>query len=223
MKRWIMGVVVGAALLIGGALGIAIGVRLNPELADRYILNLGDVGTWFGALITAATAGIAIWISVRAESRAIQAEQAEREDVELKQRVWPGLIMFEIVNMGRLPAFVQGVLIVHEEFPGRKIDLGNFYADGNGPITRKLEHREVLQIPLLTNDWSFAGALATTFESQDKHGMSLLIRTSVAEYSGDGFELSDEFYYEVNKAKFIRADVDGRSAGELQLSPGLDG
>lgn len=207
---------VGMASVIGFAAGVTAGVKMNPVLADRYLLSLGDLGTWVGAAVTAATAGVALWISRKAE---VAAKQSELETLELKHLVRPGLIMFEIVSHGRLPAYVHQVFVEHCDFPGKKVDLGFYFRAGNGPVRQKLEHREMLQIPILTNDSLFAAEVYKAFDWQVFEGLSLRIRTSVQEHSGDSFRLDSQVVDEISQAyKFKRPELDGKSLEDLGQS-----
>ncbi len=193
---------------------------MNPALADRYVLKLGDLGTWVGAVITAMTAGVAIWISLKAEEKA---KQSEIESLQLKQSVWSGFIIFELVSLGRLPVYISEVFIVHEDFPGKKVDLGFYFREGNGPVKAKLEHREPLQIGIPTGDSMLAAEIHKVFDWQVHDGLSLLIRTSMQEHSGKAYALSFEMVKEINDAyKLKRPDIDGQSPSILMRAQPSD-
>jgi len=201
------------ALALGLVAGVFVGINMNPALADRYVLKLGDMGTWVGAVVTAITAGVAIWISLKAEAKA---KQSEVERLQLKQSVWPGFIMFELVSLGRLPVYINQVFIVHEDFPGKKVNLGFYFREGNGPIKAKLEHREALQIGVMTSDSTLAAEIFQIFDWQVHEGLSLLIQTSMQEHSGKEYALSFEMTKEIDDAyKFKRPDIDGQPQSDL--------
>lgn len=198
----------GLALTLGLVAGVFVGINMNPALADRYVLKLGDLGTWIGAVITAITAGVAIWISLKAEAKA---KQSEVELLQLKQSVWPGFIMFELVSLGRLPAYINQVFIVHKDFPGKTVNLGFYFREGDGPIKAKLEHREALQIGIMTGNAMLGAEIHKVFDWQVYDGLSLLIRTSMQEHSGKEYALSFEMVKEISDAyKFKRPDIDGQ-------------
>lgn len=197
---WIIG---GVAAGLGTIGGIAIGVNLNESDAGRVMLNLGDLGTWVGAVVTALTALAAIGISIRAQADARKAEESRRrseeESLQLQQRVWPQLIMFEIVSHGRLPCTIHSVHLVDDENHEKQVDLGFYYGEGKGPVRKRLECRDSLQIPIMTEK-GFAREVFKTFDFHLGTRLSLSVRTSLGVHTGSDWILCDEVMDELRHA-----------------------
>jgi hypothetical protein len=71
-KNWIYLTAV-LALLAGAAIGFGVGIQINPQTADIYLLNLGSVGDWVSGLGALGAIITTLWL----------ADQQRRRDTEI--------------------------------------------------------------------------------------------------------------------------------------------
>lgn len=200
---WTLKIAAFVACVLCVFLGVVVGINLNPTSATRYVLALdalawGSVGDWLSGGGSLAAVVIAL-MSTRALSK------AEVESLQLKQEVYTGLIIFEIVSMGRLPVYIERVFVESSVTPGKRVDLAFYYGARKGPVRKKLEHRESLKIgiPTIGKNETFAMEMSKTL-GEGLETARVTVVTTIRTYQGKDFTISEKVSEE------IRASVSSR-------------
>ncbi|MGY2338004.1 hypothetical protein ACW9HW_02010 [Pseudomonas sp. SDO5532_S415] len=131
-KGWV-GLLVVVSSLVGLVVGFAFAIRLNPQTADVYLLNLGSVGDWVSGVGALSAVFVTLWLNDKQRkenTERIKVEQVSREE---------GLLI-SVISSGNRPSLVTGLYIGHknseeklhlsksnflkEKFPIGRIDFG---------------------------------------------------------------------------------------------------
>lgn len=139
-KAWVS-VLVALSVLAGFAMGFAVAIKINPETADLYLLNLGSVGDWVSGIGALAAVLVTLWLSDKQRK-----ENTERITVEQVSRE-EGLLI-KIISSGNRPSFVTG-LYIGEKSSEKKLNLSTGeFLEKRFPIGR-IDFGELISVLVL--------------------------------------------------------------------------
>jgi hypothetical protein len=172
-KAWVS-VFVALALLAGFATGFAVAIKINPETADVYLLNLGSVGDWFSGFGALAAVLVTLWLSDkqrRENTEQLIVEQTSREE---------GLLI-KVVSSGNRPSLVTG-LHIGAEGSDKKVGLSGTHVLAEEFPVGRIDFGELISV-LVGDQYrlQIARSVAKTFGSEFT-GLRLVVTTSLGRF-----------------------------------------
>ncbi len=184
-----------SGVVLGFAAGFALAIQMNPETADRYVLNLGSLGEWASAIASAAAVLTALWLAWK------QRRDSE-EKILLKQYSTRDGYWLSLVSSGGRTATVLEVFLTSKRGE-QTIALSRPPLVQSGDLPRQMQYGDTYTI---TADASEYGRIATEW-AQAHPGSSIPLLYVVVVTSLGSFE------QEINPdfCQSLRTALEGRS------------